>query len=112
MDAMAILFHLDENVHLVLAEALRRRGINVSTASDAGLIGASDEEHLEFARRQGRIVVTHDADFLRIHARGVQHAGIVFCHVRKYSLRQLVRVVARFVLSTKPEDMTNRVEYL
>jgi predicted nuclease of predicted toxin-antitoxin system len=108
---MAIAFHLDENVHVVLAEALRRRGIDVTTAADAVLVGATDAEHLEFARGQGRIVVTHDADFLRLHAKGAEHAGIAFCHAGKYSLRQRVRVLSRRALTTMAEAMINRVDY-
>jgi predicted nuclease of predicted toxin-antitoxin system len=76
------------------------------------LVGATNEEHLEFARGQGRIVVTHDADFLRLHAKGAEHAGIAFCHARKYSLRQLVRVLSRRALTNIAEAMNNRVDYL
>ncbi|MBI5763466.1 MAG: DUF5615 family PIN-like protein [Planctomycetes bacterium] len=109
---MAIALHLDENVHLAVAEALRRRGINVTTPTDAGLVGAADDQHLEFARSQGSVVVTHDADFLRLHAMGIDHSGIAFCHVKKHSLRQLVRVVCKLAISSMPETMANRVEYL
>ena len=28
---------------------------------------------------EGRVLVTHDADFLRYHAEGVEHAGIAYC---------------------------------
>jgi predicted nuclease of predicted toxin-antitoxin system len=109
---ISIRFHLDENVHLVLAEALRRRGYDVTVPAEHGLIGASDEQHLAFARGQGRIVITHDADFLKIHARGDQHAGIAFCHVRQYSIRQLIRAALTLAMTTTVERMANRVEYL
>jgi hypothetical protein len=42
-------FHLDEHVPAAIAAALRRRGIDVTTAADAGLLGATDEDHLAFA---------------------------------------------------------------
>ncbi|HUN79903.1 MAG TPA: DUF5615 family PIN-like protein, partial [Phycisphaerae bacterium] len=54
----AIKFHLDENVHVVLAEALRRRGFDVTIPADHGLIGKADEQHLAFGREQGRVVIT------------------------------------------------------
>jgi hypothetical protein len=38
---LAIRSHLDENVHLTVAEALRRRGIDVTTPSDAASVGAA-----------------------------------------------------------------------
>jgi hypothetical protein len=46
---MAIRFHLDENVSGAIATALDRRGVDVTTAVDAGLLGADDHEHLRFA---------------------------------------------------------------
>lgn len=109
---MAITLHLDENVHATLADALRRRGIDVTTTVDAGLVGASDERHLEFGRNTGRVVITHDPDMLRLHTRGEQHAGIAFCHARKYSLRQLISVLSRFAVSVNAADMIGRIRYL
>jgi len=44
-----IRFHCDEQVERAIAEALRRRGIDVTTTPEAGLLGAADEEQLAFA---------------------------------------------------------------
>ena len=74
---MAVSFHLDENISPTLADALRHRGIDVTTTADAGLVGATDRDHLAFATVAGRVVVTQDVDFLRLHSQGVPHAGIV-----------------------------------
>jgi len=59
---MAIRFHLDENVSRAVASALRLRGIDVTTAADAALIGAEDRAHIEFASARQRVIVTHDDD--------------------------------------------------
>lgn len=81
-----IRFHLDENVHGAVGNGLRLRGIDVSTTQDAQLPGASDEEHLSFARSEHRVIVTHDDDFLRLHdhrvslkARAVHPRTFVVC---------------------------------
>lgn len=58
-----IQYHLDENVNKAVADGLRRRKIDVTTTSEAGLISGSDEEQLTFARRQGRVLFTQDSDF-------------------------------------------------
>lgn len=50
-----IQFHLDENVSQAIAKGVRRRGIDVTTTPETGLIAASDETQLEFARSQGRV---------------------------------------------------------
>ena len=75
--ARTIRFHLDENCHRAIAEGLRRRGVDVSTTPEAGLL--SDGDQLGFALSQGRIILTQDRDFLRLHAGGAPHAGIVYC---------------------------------
>jgi hypothetical protein len=41
-----IRFHLDENCAHSIAAGLRRRGIDVTTTRDAGLLGATDEYQL------------------------------------------------------------------
>jgi len=48
-----IKFHLDENVSSAIADGLRRRGIDVTTTAEVGLIGASDETQLAFAHQSG-----------------------------------------------------------
>ena len=48
---MPLKFHLDENIDSAIADGLRRRGVDVTMPVDVHLIGASDEEHLEFALR-------------------------------------------------------------
>jgi predicted nuclease of predicted toxin-antitoxin system len=60
-------FHLDEHVDAAAAHGLRQRGIDVTTTRDAGLDGADDLAHIQFALDDDRVIVTNDADFLRLH---------------------------------------------
>jgi predicted nuclease of predicted toxin-antitoxin system len=57
MGAM-IKFHLDENANPSIADGLRRRGIDVTTTLEAGLIAKSDEQQLSFAHSQQRVIFT------------------------------------------------------
>ena len=109
---MAIRFHLDENVSSVVASALRSRGLEVSTAGEAGLIGADDLEHLRFAHSQHSVVVTHDDDFTRIHADGVAHSGICYCHKGKYPTGDLVRLLLLVHECFSEDEMIGHLEYL
>ena len=109
---MAIRFHLDENVSGAVASALRRRGIDVTTAADAGLIGADDLDHLRFAMAQQRIVVTHDDDFTRIHTESAKHAGICYCHKDKHSIGDLVRLLLLIDECFTENEMRGHLEYL
>ena len=84
-------FHLDEHVPFALATGLRRHGIDVTTSADAGLLNADDDAQLAFATAQRRVLVTHDHDFLRLHAGGTTHSGIAYCHQNKHSVGEVMR---------------------
>jgi uncharacterized protein with PIN domain len=107
-----IRFHLDENVHGAVANGLRLRGIDATTAHDAGLIGATDEEHLAFALSQRRVTVTHDDDYLRLAGRGFPHAGIAYCHPQRRTIGQFVRGLVALWRNLSQEEMHGHVEYL
>jgi len=57
-------FQLDESIDPVVADILRNRGFNVRSAGETGLTGHPDEDHLAAAKRENRILLTHDEDFL------------------------------------------------
>ena len=109
---MEIRYHLDESVAHALANGLRRRGIDASTATDAKLIGASDEEQLSHALREGRIAVSHDDDFLRLASAGIPHAGIAYCRQNKLSIGQLVNALTDLWRTRTAEEMQGDVVYL
>jgi predicted nuclease of predicted toxin-antitoxin system len=90
-----ILYHLDEHVPRALADGLRRRGIDASPTVEAGLRSATDEEHLAYARAEGRVVVTCDRDFLVLASRGQFHAGIVYYPYGRYPVGEVIRRLVR-----------------
>jgi hypothetical protein len=105
-------FHLDEHVPFALATGLRRHGIDVTTSADAGLLNADDDAQLAFATAQRRVLVTHDHDFLRLHAGGTTHSGIAYCHQNKHSVGELLPLLLLMDACYSTEDMADRVEYL
>jgi hypothetical protein len=107
-----IKFHLDEHVHPGVANGLRHRQIDVTTTPDAGLLGADDTAHIAFALDQGRVIVTHDDDFLMLHNQGIPHAGIAYCHQHRRSIGHIVRVLTALWSRAIPDEMANRVEFL
>lgn len=109
---MTIRFHLDENVDIALAEALKRRAIDATTSAEAGLNGASDREQLEFATAHRRGLVTHDSDFLRMASQGVRRCGIVFCPVRRFQIGRVTLALSAIRRHRTHEEFLNRVEFL
>lgn len=105
-------FHLDEHIDHAVATGLRQRGIDVTTTADAGLLGASDERQLEFARLNERVLLTQDADLLRLHQQGNPHRGIVFSPSGSRSVGELVRFLCLLHDCLEPDEMRDSVEFV
>ena len=71
-------FYTDEHVSRAVIRGLRQRGVDVLTTPEAVMLKAVDEDHVAYAQREGRVIFTQDADFLRLHAEGKPHSGIVY----------------------------------
>jgi uncharacterized protein with PIN domain len=85
-----IRYYTDEHVSKAVIRGLRERGVDVLSVVDAGLLGASDEEHLARARQEGRVLFTQDVDFLRLAGAGLRHSGIVYAS-QQASIGEVVR---------------------
>ncbi|MFQ5734378.1 MAG: DUF5615 family PIN-like protein [Planctomycetaceae bacterium] len=110
--ATEIRFHLDEHVAAAIAIGLRAQGIDVTTTREAGLIGAEDTEHITYALQEGRVIFTHDDDFLREAAGDPAHAGICFCHRNKLSIGETLQSLILVHGVYSAEEMQDRVEWL
>lgn len=105
-------FHLDEHVSHAVAHGLRRADIDVTTTSDAGLVGVDDVGQLAYAHKEGRVVVTHDSDFLRLANEGVSHAGIAYSVMGRRSIGEMIRVLVLMWEVLTPEELVGHVEFL
>jgi predicted nuclease of predicted toxin-antitoxin system len=103
---------LDEHVSPAVAAGLRRRGIDVTTPGDAGLLGADDTAQMAFALAQGRVIFTNDDDYLVLASRGMDHPGIAYCHQRARSIGEIIRALELLWEVYEPEEMRNRIEFL
>jgi hypothetical protein len=102
---------MDEHVPRAVTAGLRRRGVEVLTAQEAGMLHLTDEQHVTFARTTGRVIVTQDADFLRLHAAGHAHAGIVYAP-QQTPIGAMVRGLMLIHDVLTPAEMVNHVEFL
>lgn len=105
-------FHLDENMPSALASGLRRRGINVSTTTEAELLEATDLQHLAFALQDGRIVVTHDTDFIRLHAEGNEHGGIIIVSQQSRTIGDMISALLLISQRLSLEEMRRQLLYV
>jgi uncharacterized protein with PIN domain len=107
-----IKLHLDENCDPRIAAGLRLHGIDVTTTADAGLLQATDQQHLAYAAANSRVILTQDADFLRMAAAGQQHPGILFYPDQGRSIGQVIRAVHLFWELCEPEELANQVQFV
>jgi hypothetical protein len=107
-----IRYFFDQHIPKAVAEGLRQRAVDVLTAQDAGRCSLPDPDQLEFARIEGRVLVSYDPDFLALAASGIEHAGIGWCEATKYGVGQLIHVLLLLHGVLSPDEMKNHVEYL
>jgi hypothetical protein len=103
---------MDQHYPRPVAQGLRRLGIEVLTAQEAGRCGLPDSDQLLFATTEERVMVTFDSDYLALHRSGVAHAGIVWCPQQKYGIGMLVQLLELLHGVADRDQMRNRVEYL
>ena len=82
------------------------------TAGEAGLLGAPDVEYLARSQAAGRVLVTHDGDFLRLHRQQQPHAGIAYYEQGSRSIGQIVAGLVLIYEVLEPAEMAGRVEFL
>jgi uncharacterized protein with PIN domain len=104
-------YYTDEHVSRAIIRGLRNRGIDVLAAQEAMMFSASDDAHLSLARRENRVLFTQDADFLRIAATGVAHAGVVYAHQRT-SIGHIIRGLVLIHQVLDAEEMVGQIEFI
>jgi hypothetical protein len=113
-----ISLYLDEDsMDKALVQALRARGVHVMTALEAEMIERDDQEHLDFATAQGRVLYSFNVgDFYRLHmtylAVDKSHAGIVLARQQQYAVGEQMRRLLKLIAHRTADEMRNRVEFL
>lgn len=72
-----VAFLSDENIETRVVARFRGLGYDVITAREAGLLQTPDPIILSEALKVGRVVLTHDRDYISLHKSGFVHAEIV-----------------------------------
>jgi predicted nuclease of predicted toxin-antitoxin system len=105
-------FYFDEHVPRAVADGLKRRGVDVLTTQEAGRAGLPDDEQVDFALGQERVIVTMDSDYIALAAKGTRHAGIAYSHSQSLSVGELIQALILIHETLEPDDMRNHIEYL
>jgi predicted nuclease of predicted toxin-antitoxin system len=92
-------FYADEDIETVIIELLRDLGFKVQTAAEVGLVGRDDTNHIAYAFRNDRILLTRDKDYLndRKHPNH-RNPGVVVLDIEPMTREGLTNVL--FLLKT------------
>lgn len=107
-----IRFYLDENIPVEIGRQLELSGIDVVSAHSLSKLGVTDLDHLSCATGAGRVLCTHDQDFLRLAATGSRHAGIVFGAQRSATIGGWVKSLRALHAQHSAEDMVDKVVFV
>jgi hypothetical protein len=111
------LYFDDDSESTRVSQTLADRGFDVLRATDAGMRGKADREHLEFAGANSRVLVTANCgDFLQLHGEflrsGQSHAGMVIVLQQHYSIGEQLRRLERLLRGKSAVEMRDWVVFL
>ena len=115
MSDIFIRVYLDEDVDVLIGNLLRSRSFEAMTAQQAGQLGKTDAEQLEYAVSQSAAILTHNRiDFEELaqayFAQERLHYGIIVAVRRLYS--EIVRRLLAILNSTTADEMRNQILYI
>lgn len=106
------MIYADENVWYPVVDGLRRRGWEVTTANDEGMLGRSDREHLAYAASKDWILLTFDSDFLRLvedETFEKDPAGVGYIGQARHDVGELVRRIHAALTRYEDRDLSGEV---
>jgi uncharacterized protein with PIN domain len=113
-----IRLYIDEDaMDTDLVQALRLRGVDLRTVQEERRKGYSDEQQLEFAAAQGRVLYSFNVKhYMPLHARllerGASHAGIILTEQHIYSIGEQMRRILRIIAAKPAEEIVNQLVFL
>jgi predicted nuclease of predicted toxin-antitoxin system len=107
--------YLDEDVSVLIADLLRSRGFVATTTLEAGNLGCSDNQQLEYATDQRKTLLTHNrADFERLaqkyFAAGRPHCGVVIAVRRPPN--EIAGRLLTILNSVTSDEIENQIRYI
>ena len=104
----SFVLYLDQMIQVEVAQALRRAGHDVLRASEIGQNRADDDQILETAIAQNRILITLDRHFgdwavLPLH----KHPGVIRLKVKPTISKNVIKLLLPFLRAHSPKQLKN-----
>ncbi|MEO1094447.1 MAG: DUF5615 family PIN-like protein [Cyanobacteria bacterium J06638_28] len=115
MSDIFIHVYLDEDVDILIANLLRSRSFDATTARPAKQLGKTDAEQLAYATSQRAAILTHNrTDFEELAQQyfdtARSHSGIIVAVRRPYT--EIVKRLLTILDSTTADEMGNQILYI
>jgi predicted nuclease of predicted toxin-antitoxin system len=105
-----MLFKVDENLPVEVAQLLSDLGHDAKTVNDQGLKGVNDRGLMERCDNEHRTLVTLDIDFSDIRAYPPRdHEGIIVLRIGNHSKRHVLEVFKRILPLITQEPTKKRL---
>lgn len=110
-----IKIYVDEDVHGLIAKALRLRGWEVMTTLEVERSAVTDEDQVRFASEKDFAILSYNvADFPRLHyeflERGENHAGIIVA--KQLDASRNVQLLFNLLSRVSADEMRNQLVFL
>jgi predicted nuclease of predicted toxin-antitoxin system len=97
-------FKIDENLPTEIVDCLIFAKYDAITVVDQGLIGANDCKIAEVCKKEERIIVTLDTDFMDIRTYPPdKYSGIIVIRVKNQSKRHIINIFTQTIPLLKSE---------
>lgn len=114
----ALRYLFDEHVFKSVARRLRSHGVDAVTVAEVRRRRKPDDEQLQYATAEGRVIVTYDTDYLMLgidrQTRGEVFSGVIYCEEARYKKRPKKLFNDLIILHGvyTVDDMHNHIEFL
>ena len=115
---MSIRFLADADLDYAIVQGVRRRELSIDfkSANDAGLEGLPDDQVLELAAGERRVLVSHDKSTMPVYfaARirlGLRTPGVLLALPRA-TVGEVVESLLMIWSSSRPEEWVDQIHYL
>jgi len=115
MDKLFIELYLDEDVDILVAKKLEAHGFSIITTRDAGQLGNTDIQQLEYAIANHKTFITHNRVDFEILARDFlssnrEHYGLILAS--RHSAHEVAKRLLIILNNVTADEMKNQVRYI
>ena len=103
-------FLTDENISISVVRFLRQKKFDVKDIKEESLYGLPDKDIFEFARKEDRIILTHDKDFLRITKNyESDFGGIILIRCKRQDPENVVVILGKLLMMQEVKKIKNNL---